>query len=77
MLSAESADRSVGLLERTGLPVGIPIAPEKLFEAMRRDKKRQGNGLHFVLLSAIGRAEIVRMTIDELEGYVHDLCQPR
>jgi 3-dehydroquinate synthase len=77
MLSAVSADRIVGVLERTGLPVGVPIAPEKLFEAMRRDKKRQGNILHFVLLSAIGRAEIVRMTIDQLEGYVHDLCQPR
>jgi 3-dehydroquinate synthase len=77
MLSAGSAERISGLLERTGLPVGLPIAPEKLFESLRGDKKRQGDVLHLVLLSAIGRAEIVRMTYDELEGHVDDLCQHR
>jgi 3-dehydroquinate synthase len=76
-LSAGSVERISGLLERAGLPVGLPIAPEKLFEALRRDKKRQGDSLHLVLLSAIGRAEIVRMTYGELEGYVDDLCQSR
>lgn len=77
MLNGGSAERISGLLERAGLPTELPIAPGKLFEAMKRDKKRQGDVLHFVLLSAIGRAEIVRMTIDEMEGHVDDLCQPR
>lgn len=77
ILSADDTERIERLLERTGLPIRLPIAPGKLFEAMRRDKKRQGGALHFVLLSAIGRSEIVRMTLDELEGYVDDLCQPR
>jgi 3-dehydroquinate synthase len=77
MLNAGSAERISGLLERAGLPTELPIAPGKLFEAMKKDKKRQGDVLHFVLLSAIGRAEIVRMTIDEMEGHVDDLCQPR
>lgn len=77
MLSAKSLERITGLLERTGLPVGFPIASGKLFEAMRRDKKKQKDALHFVLLSAIGKAEIVRMTMDELEGHVDDLCQSR
>ena len=45
MLSAGSAERISGLLERTGLPVGLPIPPGKLFEALRRDKKRQGDVL--------------------------------
>ncbi len=77
MLPAASAERISGLLERTGLPVGLPIAPEKLFEAMRRDKKRQGDVLRLILLSEIGRAEIVEMTFGELEGHVDDLRQPR
>ncbi len=77
MLPADDTERIERLLERTGLPIRLPIAPGKLFEAMRRDKKRQGGALHFVLLSAIGRSEIVRMTPEELEGYVDDLCQPR
>lgn len=77
MLPAASAERISGLLERTGLPVGLPIAPEKLFEVMRRDKKRQGDVLRLILLSEIGRAEIVEMTFGELEGHVDDLRQPR
>lgn len=77
ILSAGSAERIAGLLERTGLPVGLPIPPEKLFETMRQDKKKQGDVLHLVLLSAIGRAEIVGMTFGELEGHIYDLCQPR
>ncbi len=77
LLSAGTAERITALFERTGLPVRLPLAPGKLFEAMRRDKKRQGDGLHFILLSAIGRAEIVRMTLGELEGYVDDLCESR
>ena len=77
MLPAASAERISGLLERTGLPVGLPIAPEKLFEAMRRDKKRQRDVLRLILLSEIGRAEIVEMTFGELEGHVDDLRQPR
>jgi 3-dehydroquinate synthase len=77
MLSPRDADRISGLLERTGLPVGLPVPPGKLFEAMRRDKKRQGDSLYLVLLAAIGRAEIVRVTYDELEGCVDDLYQHR
>lgn len=77
MLSTDDTERISRWLEKTGLPVRLPIAPGKLFDAMRRDKKRQGDALHFVLLSGIGQAEIVPMTLDELEGYVDDLCQPR
>ncbi len=77
MLPADNTERIARFLERTGLPVRLPIAPGKLFDAMRRDKKRQRDALRFVLLSAIGQAEIVPMTLDELEGYVDDLCQPR
>jgi 3-dehydroquinate synthase len=72
-LSAGDAERITAFLGRTGLPVALPVAPGELIEAMRRDKKRQRDVLHFVLLSAIGRAETVRMAMDELEGYVDDL----
>lgn len=73
MLSDGDAERITGFLERTGLPVALPVAPRTLIETMRKDKKRQGDVIHIVLLSAIGRAETVRMTMDELGGYVDDL----
>ena len=73
MLSGGDAERITEFLGRTGLPIELPIAPEEIVEAMRRDKKRQGDVIHFVLLSAIGRAETVLMKMGELEGYIDDL----
>jgi 3-dehydroquinate synthetase len=44
---------------------------------MRRDKKRRGDRVHLILLAAIGRAEIVDVGYDELEGELDDLYQHR
>jgi len=77
MISVADADRIRALLGGPGLPVRIPLAPGRLIEAMRRDKKRRGNAVHLILLSAIGRAEIVDMGYDELEGALDDLYQHR
>jgi len=77
MISVGAADRIRALLGGTGLPVRIPLVPGRLIKAMRRDKKRRGNAVHLVLLSAIGRAEIVDIGYDELEGALDDLYQHR
>jgi 3-dehydroquinate synthase len=54
------------LLIRTGLPTEVPeqLNPYDLIAAMRQDKKAAGGCLTFVLLSAIGKAEIVN-NVDE------------
>lgn len=77
MISVGDADRIRALLGGTGLPVRIPLVPGRLIEAMRRDKKRRGNAVHLILLTAIGRAEIVDIGYDELEGALDDLYQHR
>jgi len=77
MISVGDADRLRALLAGSGLPVRIPLAPVRLIEAMRRDKKRRGDMVRLILLSAIGRAEIVNLGYDELEGELDDLYQHR
>ena len=77
MISPGDADRIHALLGGSGLPVRVPLPPARLIEAVRRDKKRRGNAVRFILLSAIGRAEIVDIGYDELEGALDDLHQPR
>jgi hypothetical protein len=47
-----------------------------LIEAMRRDKKRRGNAVRFILLGD-RTADIVDIGYDELEGALDDLHQPR
>ncbi|MGQ9786561.1 MAG: 3-dehydroquinate synthase, partial [Anaerolineae bacterium] len=55
----ETARRIITTLQRLGLPTAIPAyAAETVWEAMTRDKKKQGNRLRFVLPYAIGRVEI-------------------
>jgi len=59
----EEAARLERLLVRLGLPVKPPaIAPERWLELMGRDKKNQGGRITFVLLSSLGKAEVVRDT---------------
>ncbi|MBI5584706.1 MAG: 3-dehydroquinate synthase [Deltaproteobacteria bacterium] len=58
------------LLAALGLPLQIPCPPEKLRAGLRKDKKRAGETVHFVLLQGLGRAVVEEMTLEELEGYL-------
>lgn len=54
------------LIARTGLPTDIPMEldPVELIGSMRQDKKATGGQLTFVLLSSIGKVEVVK-NVDE------------
>jgi 3-dehydroquinate synthase len=39
-----------------------------IFKAMTKDKKREGDSIHFVFLNGIGDAVIEKIPIKELEG---------
>jgi 3-dehydroquinate synthase len=73
LLTSAEESRLMELLQRVGLPMNLPKADGSLVEAVRRDKKRDGEALHFVLLEAIGKAVVHKLTSAELEGYLHDL----
>lgn len=73
-LTTEDADRLILLIKNMGLPVVSPIALPELIKTMRHDKKREGNSIHFVFLKALGNATHEKITFDELEELVYDLC---
>lgn len=77
MLSIEEAQRIKALLDQIGLPTlpnGIRFDKNKLLDALRKDKKREGSGIHFVLLKAIGETTIEEIPIKELEEVINDMC---
>ncbi len=74
MLSLQEVDHITSILKNLKLPTELPSGRELLLEAVKKDKKRRGEDIHFVLLSEIGKAEVTPMTYNELEGYIHDLC---
>jgi 3-dehydroquinate synthetase len=58
-LGKDDVARVRRLIERAGLPVAGPaLGPDEMLRLMAVDKKAVGGELRFVLLDAIGRAEL-------------------
>ncbi len=66
LLSAADAKRIENLLANLGLPTEIPADKQKLMDALGKDKKREGDIVHFVLLNGIGNAVVENISIREL-----------
>ncbi|MFH1985311.1 MAG: 3-dehydroquinate synthase [Pseudomonadota bacterium] len=67
LLDTAAARRLTALIEAYGLPIAIPAEGRQLMDALRRDKKRAGEGIHFVLLDGLGSAVVQEIPIAELE----------
>ena len=70
LLSEAEHFRLISLLQAFRLPTRLEpfgLVPKDLLQAMFRDKKREGDTLHLVLLHGLGRAVIQPMSLIELE----------
>ncbi len=65
--------RIKNLLENFKLPTTINIGMAEIFNAMKQDKKREGETLHLVLLQNIGNAIVKQVSLKKLEEMVYDL----
>ncbi len=66
LLPKSEADRIPALLKKLGLPTRVTADAGRLKDALKRDKKREGQGVFFVLLSAIGTAVVEEISYPEL-----------
>lgn len=67
LLSQKNADRLTGLLEKLKLPASFDINMDDVLDALGKDKKREGDSIHFILLEDIGKAVIQEIPIKEIE----------
>ena len=67
-LSVEEAGRIKSLLQGIGLPVTLQAERTRVFDALKKDKKRKGNQIYFVLLNGIGNAFVDQIPLKELEA---------
>jgi 3-dehydroquinate synthase len=65
-LRFKEADRVIALLDQYGLPTAARYKKEKVIPVMARDKKKEGDAIHFVLLQKIGKAVIETISLKEL-----------
>jgi len=73
MLTENDVDRIRNLLSRLNLPVKADTDFGRILDAMARDKKREGDGIHFVLLSKMGKAVVEKITIAEFDRVLHHI----
>lgn len=75
LMHKSEADRLRNVLQKMNLPIDTTgLDKDKALEAMKHDKKREGDSVHFILLENIGKAQIQGITFDELKTITDDLC---
>jgi 3-dehydroquinate synthase len=67
-LAVKDSNRLADVLDKYGLPVRLKFDCHEVLEALRMDKKREGDLIHFVLLSEIGHAYVEEIAIEELDA---------
>ena len=72
-LSAKDAERIKKLLQKLGLPTQLQTDRKRVMDALRKDKKRKGDRIYFVLLNDLGSALIEEISIKELEAIMGEL----
>jgi 3-dehydroquinate synthase len=70
-LPPQEAQRIEKLLAKLELPTKIQAPKSALLEALGKDKKRQGEQIHFVLLDEIGHAFVEMISIAELAAAIN------
>jgi 3-dehydroquinate synthase len=70
LIAEEEAGRLHRLLQTLGLPVCLETDPDELMDAIAKDKKREGQAIHFVFLRRIGEAVVEPMSFAEIEAMV-------
>jgi len=70
----DDVKRLEALLVALKLPVSLDADKDQLKDAVRKDKKREGDEVNFVFLKKIGEAVVEKITFDDLEKVIDDLC---
>ncbi len=72
-LPAEDSQRIEELLKELKLPTRLQIDQEGVLDALKKDKKRKGDSINFVLLHGIGNAIVEEISIKELEVLLNNI----
>lgn len=69
-LDKEEADEMLSLIKTYSLPVDDAITPEDAVSGAMNDKKKRGNTISLIVVNKIGKADIVKMTPEELLSFL-------
>lgn len=70
LLKTVELGRMLSLLEKLGLPVRVSSSPHRIFEILEKDKKREGNQIHFIFNHGIGDVVVHAISLDEIKAMI-------
>lgn len=70
IITGNISDRLKKCLETNGLPFSVDIPAETLFANSINDKKRFSDDINLIICKTIGKADIVKMPIDEYRDLI-------
>jgi 3-dehydroquinate synthase len=73
LLSTHEGQRVEALLRKLDLPTSFKADKTRMIDALKRDKKKIGDDIDFVLLEGIGKAVLEKIPIRQLEDIVFEL----
>ncbi len=74
LLDSKVVDKLVDLLRKTALPTEAGLDANQMSEIMKKDKKKAGDRMQFILLKDEGQAIIEDIKLSDLKNILYDLC---
>lgn len=73
ILKSSRAEQIIALLRRCNLPVKYNFDANEVVDAMKKDKKRSGDEIRFILLEDVGKAILKDIKIRDINHIINDL----
>ncbi len=77
LLKSTDTKRLRCLLRDLALPTRIEVDVARVWDALQKDKKREGDTIHFVLLKALGTSVVQRLSMEDVHVGMQYLTSPR
>lgn len=71
-LPGDTVERIGLLLTALNLPTDLTHKADRIIEAAQKDKKKQGDFLHYVFLEKIGTTRIEKISFDEMNRFIEN-----
>jgi 3-dehydroquinate synthase len=71
--SFNDSQRVIDVLDKYGLPTDAEFDKAKVFEILKKDKKKEKDFINYVLLDKIGKAKVERIPIKQLHEFINQL----
>lgn len=73
LIGEDEVSRLSSLLRQLNLPVQLDFNWDIILSGIKKDKKREGDFIHMILLESLGKAIIKKISIKQLEELAHGL----